>query len=392
MQRTVRLLLNTTAEQVVALTETTRQFTEAFNAVCGVAWDANERNGVNLHHLTYKPLKLRFPSLVSDHHIQARVKATEAVKSAFTRRKQGLKAGCPKSVKCPPRYNVHTFKIHWEAGTATLSTTSGRLLVPFVLPGVFDWAKTGKVCTADLVERGGGRFFLHAVIESDVPTVAPDAHVVGVDLGLCHPAVTSEKRFLGKRSWKEVEARIFRQKRRCQAKRTKSSKRRLKILSGQQARFRRDCDHVLSKQIVGSVMPGGTVVLENLTDIRKGKKATKKFNRRVHGWSFAQLKRFVVYKAEAVGVRVELIDPRHTSQTCSSCGHQHRSNRRSQSLFKCRQCAFTLNADLNAARNIRAKHLAGLGISLTGRPPSTGPTGRKTQCRGAKAATRKPPV
>lgn len=391
MQRTVRILLNTTADQAESLTETSRLFTEAFNAVCAVGWDANEKNGVELHRLTYRDLKTRLPSLVSDLHIQARVKATEAIKSAFTRRKHGHKTSCPRSTSCPPRYNVHTFKIHWAAATATLSTTAGRIVVPFTLPTVFDWAKSGKVCTADLVERHG-RFFLQVVIESDAPTVAPDPHVVGIDLGLCHPAVTSEKRFLGKRSWKELEARIFRQKRRCQGKRTKSAKRRLKILSGQQARFRRDCDHVLSKQIVSSVKPGGTVVLENLTDIRKGKKATKKFNRRFHGWSFVQLKEFVGYKAEAVGVRAELIDPRHTSQTCSSCGHQHRSNRRSQSLFKCRSCGFTLNADLNAARNIRAKHLAGLGIPLTGRPPSTGPTSRKTQCRGAKAATRKPPA
>jgi len=71
-------------------------------------------------------------------------------------------------------------------------------------------------------------------------------------------------------------------------------------------------------------------------------------------------------------VRVVAIDPRHTSQTCSRCGYQHRSNRRSQSLFRCRACAYQLNADLNASYNIRDKHLATFGIALGSGSPSIG--------------------
>jgi hypothetical protein len=44
-------------------------------------------------------------------------------------------------------------------------------------------------------------------------------------------------------------------------------------------------------------------------------------------------------QAEAMGMQVVKIDPRHTSQTCSRCGHE-------------------LNADFNAAITIREKHLA----------------------------------
>ncbi|GHO50882.1 hypothetical protein KSX_90450 [Ktedonospora formicarum] len=66
------------------------------------------------------------------------------------------------------------------------------------------------------------------------------------------------------------------------------------------------------------------------------------------------------------------VDPRHTSQTCSRCGHQARQNRRSQSLFLCRVCGFSVHADVNASRNIAEKHLASLGTSLAGGPPSDG--------------------
>ncbi|WP_083814692.1 zinc ribbon domain-containing protein [Ktedonobacter racemifer] len=54
----------------------------------------------------------------------------------------------------------------------------------------------------------------------------------------------------------------------------------------------------------------------------------------------------------------------HTSQTCSQCGHQHRSKRKSQSLFLCKHCGYYLNTDLNAAFNIRNEHLARLVTSL----------------------------
>jgi IS605 OrfB family transposase len=271
-----------------------------------------------------------------------------------------------------------------------LSTGAGRIDVGFTLPDVFSRATEGSVCTADLIHRDG-RFWLHVVIDLPAPEVAPTDVSVGVDLGLSHPAVTSEGGFLGKKHWKEVESRIFRRKRQLQSKGSKSARRRLRILRGKQARFRRDCDHILSKQIVEGVGPGGRVILENLKDIRSRVRQRKgQQQRRLHAWSFAQLRHFVCYKSECVGVRVTFIDPRHTSQTCSRCGHQHRSNRRSQSLFKCRKCSFMLNADLNAARNVRDKYLASLGKPLAGRPLSTGPTSRKAQCGGAKAATCKP--
>lgn len=378
MQRTVRLTLKPTPEQAQTLLDTANQFTEAFNVVCEAGWAEEEKNGVRLHHLTYRSLKERLPALVSDLHIQARVKATEALKSAFTRKKQGRKISCPHSRLCAPRYNVHTFKVDWAASSIRLSTTAGRLSVPFTLPAVFAWATTGKICTADLVIRDG-RYRLHVVIETPTPEVPPSGVVVGVDMGLCHPAVTSERQFLGEQRWTDVEARLFRQKRQCQAKGTKSAKRKLRSLRGRQARFRRDCDHVLSRRIVDSVPPGSTVVLENLKDIRSRIKQRKgKQNRRFHGWSFAQLKSFVAYKAETVGSQVVLIDPRHTSQTCPRCGQQHRNNRKSQSLFQCRSCGYRLNADLAGAINIRDKHQGVFGIPLDARPQSTGPTGRKT--------------
>lgn len=359
----MRVILQPTPEQASALADTSAQFTEAFNSGCAWGWENDEHNGVRLHHATYRDLKTRLPALVSDLHIQARVKATEALKSAFALRLKGREIGCPRSLACPPRLDRNTFKLDWPSSSVRLSTTEGRMTMPFSVPAFAEKWAGGKPLTADLIEREG-RWWLHVAVDVPAPKVAPSSDVVGVDLGLACPAVVSNNRFLGKRGWRRVEERNLRLRRSLQATGTKSAKRHLKKMCRRQSRFRRDCDHILSKQIVVSVEPGGTVVLEDLKDIRRRVKVRHGGQaRRLHGWSFEQLQTFVRYKAEEVGVTVGLVNPAHTSQTCSSCGHRARNNRRSQSAFVCRECGFALNADLNAARNIAAKYRTASGMT-----------------------------
>jgi putative transposase len=217
------------------------------------------------------------------------------------------------------------------------------------------------------VERDG-TWWLHVVVTVPAPEIEPTEQVIGVDLGINRPAVTSTNQFLGMRRWKAVEGRYFKLIRALQKKGTKSAKRHLRKLKRRRSRFRKDADHVLSKQIVAAAEPGSTIVLENLKDIRKRMKAKRRSQtkRQMHSWPFASLKTKIEYKAEEWGCTVVAVDPRHTSQACSRCGHSARNNRRSQSVFKCQKCGYQLNADLNAARNIAAKYRADGGTSPGG--------------------------
>lgn len=368
----MRIQLHPTPEQAKVLRETLRQFTDAFNAVCAYGWQYGEKNGVKLHHATYYDTKAACPGLVSDLLIQARVKATEALKSAIDRKSKGRKANRPTSRSCPIRYNLHTYTCDWEKQTVNLATVAGRQILPFSLPAYSMKYRGYPVATADLCSRNG-RFWLHVVVHVPEPALPSSQEVIGVDLGLNRPAVTSGRQFLGSRHWKEVERHRFRLRRALQSKGTKSAKRHLKKLAGRSLRFHRDCDHVLSKRIVQHAPAGSTIVVENLTHIRSRARMKKQTDtkRRLHSWSFAQFGAFLTYKAQERGMRVVTIDPRHTSQTCSHCGYQHRSNRRSQSLFQCRACGYCLNADLNASYNIRNKHLASVGTSFAGGLPSS---------------------
>ncbi|MBT9545129.1 MAG: transposase, partial [Candidatus Sericytochromatia bacterium] len=191
-----------------------------------------------------------------------------------------------------------------------------------------------------------------------------DDSFVGVDLGIVNPATDSRGQFYGSEHWEEVERRHAVLRSELQSKGTRSAKRKLKRTSGRQRRFRRDCDHVLSKRLVQTMESGQTLVFENLTDIRGKVKLKKAQRKRLHKWSFAQLQAFVEYKAQALGVSVVFVDPRYTSQKCSQCKHVSRSNRPEQSIFKCRVCKFTCHADHNAAINIRANYLQFKGLSV----------------------------
>jgi hypothetical protein len=48
------------------------------------------------------------------------------------------------------------------------------------------------------------------------------------------------------------------------------------------------------------------------------------------------------------------VGPCSTSQTCSTCGHRTKANRKSRGEFVCRSCGRALPADHKAARNVRA--------------------------------------
>ncbi|MBX5459333.1 MAG: transposase [Thermogemmatispora sp.] len=386
MQRTIVVRLRPAPEQAEILRATLEQYTACFNEVAREGFTTGCKNGVELHHRTYALLRARYPALPAPLVCSARVKATEAVTSALTwnrRREQAhaeavkraaLQGKAPpafRPVRCPQsrltslRYDQRSYWVTWAEdgrGMCSLSTVAGRLLLPFrVLPHQAPF-QSGKVCTADLCFRRG-RWSLHIVVLLPDPVVTPSPEVIGVDVGLTHPAVTSSRRFLGEKRWKEQDRRIFRLRRALQAKGTRSAKRHLKRLRGKRFRLHRDHDHVLSKRLVEQAPAGSTLVLENLTHIREtsrlgrgpGKRTEAK--RRLHSWSFAQLFSFIEYKAQAKGIRVVRIDPRHTSQTCSRCGFQHRGNRRTPAEFHCRACGYRLHADLNAAYTIRDRYL-----------------------------------
>jgi putative transposase len=70
---------------------------------------------------------------------------------------------------------------------------------------------------------------------------------------------------------------------------------------------------------------------------------------------FYKLIHMLEYKAKMVGISVIRVSEAYTSQQCSNCGIICKKNRRSRGLYHCRSCGLRLNADHNAAINIRKR-------------------------------------
>ena len=367
----LKLLCSTHTEMV--LKDTISKFTEAYNRATQVAFDLKTTNNITIHNLRYNKER-SITQLPSQLICAVFSKAAESLRSIRAlQNKYNKKNFKPKTFKCPQslrqavRYDgKRASHVNLKEGWATLASVDGRQEVKFVLPLNFNRYAEWKVCSSELVWDKKDRLFLHVVLDGNGKPFISSGFVVGVDLGICRPAVMSTvdgkfNQFLGDKEWKAIEQRKRNYSRILQSKGTKSAKRKLKVFSGKVNRFRRDCDHVLSRQIVDSVPAGSIIVFENLKDIR-GRCGTNKGriqNGRMHRWSFDRLFELVEYKAQIAGIKTAKVDPRNTSRRCSKCGDIHKSNRKDQSNFKCKACKYTLNADLNGARNIALKYATG---------------------------------
>ena len=86
-----------------------------------------------------------------------------------------------------------------------------------------------------------------------------------------------------------------------------------------------------------------------------GKKRKAKLNQKMHDTGLGQFYDFLGNKTKVIKVK-----PHNTSITCSACGYKHSKNRLSQALFECLECGNTMNADHNAAINIKKRGCTGV--------------------------------
>lgn len=103
--------------------------------------------------------------------------------------------------------------------------------------------------------------------------------------------------------------------------------------------------------------------------LSNGAAAKRGLNRGILASGWTMLAERLRQKGKQAGVPVVFVDPKHTSQRCSECGHIAPENRESQAIFRCVACGYTEHADINAARNILARATTGW----------TSPAGRRSQ-------------
>lgn len=326
-------------------------YTNAFNYICKVGFESKDTNGVSLHHKTYEECRKYLPSQLT---CSARKKATESLKSVQEIIKKGKKSTCPQSKQTSIRYDANSYSLWLNKKIITISTVEGRKKFSIVIPKYFEQYLSWKYTTADLFIKNN-KVFLHVVFEKEIADIPSNGKFIGIDRGINKIAVLSTNKFFDGKKIKTISHRYEKIRSMLQSKKH-SGKRHLRKVKSKEQRFRRDANHCITKKIVNSIDSGSTIILEKLTGIRNAK-ARKEQRKELNKWNFYQFEQFLKYKAMAKGIGIEYTPARYTSQKCSRCGTILKSNRKSQSIYLCKHCSLSLNADLNASRNIVQNYL-----------------------------------
>ena len=213
-------------------------------------------------------------------------------------------------------------------------------------------------CGAELVElrvvRTALRVEVHAVVkhpEVDMPDVTP-VRPVGIDAGLKHRLVLSDGTTVPAR--KPDRARIKRAQRKLSRAKKGSESRQKKARALAKAHRREkeravQAEFRLAHRLV-STYDGIAVEDLNVAAMLK----SKMFSKQMSDQRWSALQAVLEYKAAKAGIRHVKVDPRHTTTTCSICGHRQ-AMALSVRVFTCHLCGLELDRDVNAARNIGAR-------------------------------------
>jgi putative transposase len=222
---------------------------------------------------------------------------------------------------------------------------------------------TARIRSVTVSLRGGGWFvsFTTEISRRDRSPARPES-IVGVDLGVRSLAVLSTGEIIPNPHHLQVALRKLRRLQRQAARRTGPDKRtkqapserwrksqfRIAKLHVKTANARRDGLHKLTTRLVRTY---GTVVLEDLNVV--GMMSNRKLARRIADAGMGELRRQVEYKAAWAGGRTDLANRWYpSSKTCSGCGAVKAKLRLSERTFRCDQCGYALDRDLNAACNL----------------------------------------
>lgn len=331
------------------LQDTVETYSEALQFCIDTAWEQDITVRSDLHDECYYEVRERFdvPAQLTCNILQH---AIEAVKESDS--KPEIKQ------EYTPRYNFpRSASVNSEWTELSLLTTEGRIKLDIQVPECYKKYLDCEVKESTLLKKNSEFYFCFVLAkEVNIPSSCRDSQVLGVDLGVNKLAVTSDNQFYG------TEIKKKRQKRdstvaEIQSKGTHEAHNRIKEMGSRWKRLQDWRNHNISRKIVDSVEKRDVIVLENLKHIRESDSSDTEW---VHKWSFRDLQDKIEYKARLKGVKVEYIDPQNTSKECSECGNISEDNRHG-GFFECGECGFSLDADLNASRNIAQRYIRNNG-------------------------------
>lgn len=303
------------------------------------AWEMKIRNNIKLHPFVYRDLKnIGLPAQLSVSCIKQACGMVKKSKNKPFIKKTSIRYNAPRSFS-------------FKNNILSISTIEGRVKIPIKIPEYClkyfnDWN-----IVESLLTQSKDKHYFTFTFAKKIDTFTSNQHceVLGIDLGVNKIAVSSDRNFFGKKI-KNLRIKRDKQVSQIQSKCTKSSRKKLKKLSGKWRRFMTNENHIISKRLINSLKSGDVIVMEDLSGIRQ----SARYNKWIHKWAFYQLQSFIEYKALEKGIRIVRINPKYTSKTCSRCNSLN--TKRHSGFFECLCCGYHCNADLNASFNIASRY------------------------------------
>ena len=356
--RTIPCKLLVTHEQATHIEATLRAFADACNFVATYGRTHRISRQYALHKTCYAEIRIRF-GLSANLAVRAIARVAPRLSKVRTRN----------SIFRPTSadYDARIFRFIESEECVSLTLLNGRTRLPLKIGPFQREALAGYDPTWATLSRKRNGYYLNIQIKEPAPQTMETVGTLGVDLGIENIATLSDETTFGGQTLNAYRLKRHKVRRSLQSKADtgtqstrKNARRALKRLSGKERRFQSWVNHRISKHIVETAKERRqAIALEDLEGIRdRANQYLRPSQRGLHNtWSFYQLRQFIEYKAQRVGVPVIPVNPAWTSQMCCSCLH---IGSRSGERFVCSNCGAVLHADVNGALNI-----ATVGASVT---------------------------
>ncbi|OXB94726.1 RNA-guided endonuclease InsQ/TnpB family protein [Parageobacillus galactosidasius] len=337
MKLTVKFKILPTKEQEKYLTEILKEYISTVNRIVQVM--------INTKHikLTSKDIEANLPSAVKNQAIQD-------AKSVYKKYKKTNKLPILKKPACI--WNNQNYKItDCLSFPVFVNGKTKRIKVKILLTDYQKQQLNNKLGTLRITKKSG-KWMAQVAVEV-VDKQNNNENIMGVDLGLKVPAVAvtsnGKTRFFGNGRQNKYIRRKYKVLRQRLGKAKKLKK--IKQIADKEQRWMKDQDHKISRQIVNFAVENNVSVirLENLTNIRNTARTSRKNEKNLHTWSFYRLSKYIEYKANLEGIKVEYVNPKYTSQKCPKCQTLNKANDRK---YMCKCCGYKTHRDRVGAFNI----------------------------------------
>lgn len=228
-----------------------------------------------------------------------------------------------------------------------------------------------------IVPRYGCKFFeIEFVIGVQGAKMLQNDNYLGIDLGVDNFATLVTTRgtsmILDGKYMKSVNQGYNREKARIQRLKSKQghaalTRREVRLLSKRNCRINELLN--LAVHNILQVCRGENishVVVGDFSGIKTGIRIGKRNNQNFVGIPYHTFKQKLRTKCEMHGIGYEEVEESYTSRTCFGCGLARRGNRRTRGLYRCSECGYVANADVNGALNILRKVVPDLSLRRLG--------------------------